>query len=368
MTKGAGRMGNQNSTARALGMGAGAGLLVFTLCSTFLQGPSLSLSSNDDDESSGLIMSTTAKSIFSSAASIEEEGKDRIISHRSISWECLSTAHVRDALNTTENVIVVMPAKAAGTSLKKFARDCNPNTTENLQHVLEDKDRYYKLLTKSWDMPGVYVSHYWKPEMLSRLLRSTSRHTLVVYIHREETSRFASAAHHVLSQWCLHGPPMPQWGKFFDSVTGNNDAKKCIVHESQLVKGLKKRPQEMTMGTIELLTCETYTAIAEYAPNMIFMNYKQASTLQNLLGEKYCPRLVDHTNRIGKGSEKVFVQLSDGSDRSVTLTEWLEKKSAYMEWALGLNDHASCLVNTRRMEDSLGSCDGEFLNARAVLN
>ncbi|KAL3782627.1 hypothetical protein HJC23_000009 [Cyclotella cryptica] len=213
-------------------------------------------------------------------------------------------------------------------------------------------------------MPGVYASHFWVPTALSRLLRSISRHTLVVYIHREETSRFTSAALHVLTQWCAHGPPKAQ-KNFFDKVENNNH--KCHVREKKLVEILKDRPQEMQMGTIELLTCETYSSIEEYAPNMLFVDYKRANVLQNLLAERYCPKMTNHSHHIGKGAEKVFVQLQNGGTE-VSLSEWLEKKSSYLEWTLGLNDKASCLVQTRTMEDNLSTCDGSFIHAQAVLN
>ncbi|KAL7487189.1 hypothetical protein ACHAW6_012784 [Cyclotella cf. meneghiniana] len=280
-----------------------------------------------------------------------------------ISWECLQESDVRDTINSTENIIVVMPAKAAGTSLKNFAKSCNPNTSENLQTLLRSNDAL-NLLTKSWDMPGVYASHYWVPQALSQLLRSVSHHTLVIYIHREETSRFTSAAHHVLTQWCLHGPPKAH-KKFFNKVESSK--RKCHVHEAKLVETLKIRPQEMGMGTVELLTCTTYSSIEEYAPNMLFVDYKHADVLQNLMAEKYCPKLMNHSHHIGKGSEYVFVQLQNGGIE-VSLSDWLEKKSSYLEWMMSLNDKVSCLVKTRRMEDNLSSCAGDFLNAKAVLN
>jgi hypothetical protein len=256
-----------------------------------------------------------------------------------------------------------MLAKAAGTSLKSFAKSCNPNTTENLQTLINNNEAF-NLLTKSWDMPGVYASHFWVPKALSRLLRSVSRHTLVIYIHREETSRLKSAALHVLTQWCAHGPPEAQKG-FFDNVESNNQ--KCLVSETKLVEILKVRPQEMQMGTIELLTCETYSSIEEYAPNMLFVDYKHADALQNLLAEKYCPKKINHVHHIGKGSDIVFVRLHDGV-AEVSLSDLFEKKSSYLEWMLGLNDKASCLVKTRRMEDNLFACDGSFISAKAVLN
>ena len=219
-------------------------------------------------------------------------------------WQCTSKSDMRQLINATDNIIVAMPAKAAGTSLKYFASTCYGDgyspVFNNIQDNLEDTG-IEVLLSNAWDSPGVVASHFWHPQALSRILRSASPRTLIIYSHRDENSRFISAANHVLSQWCRNGIPqrlvnvMPTLKGIFE---GQKD--KCNINELDLIKTLRLRPQEMQMGTNELLTCELYSAIGEYAPNMIFMDFKSASDVQNLMAEKYCPKLVDHPNATGK--------------------------------------------------------------------
>jgi len=300
-----------------------------------------------------------------SMASTSDGGLEvRVHSQSHIDWECLPGDHsnLRRKIASTDNVIVVMPAKAAGTSMKFFARRCNANTIEGVQDLLrKDDGSIGKILTKTWDMPGVFVSHFWSPTLLSRLLRTVSRHTLILYSHREETSRFKSAAHHVFTQWCRHEPPKPQWSTFFQE----KQDKHCNVHENKLIEALRKKPQEMGFGNAELLTCGTFKSIEEYAPEIVFTSYENANIMQNLLAEKYCPKQVNHTHHVGKSADIISVQLQSG--KNVTISDWLDKKSSFLDWTLELNNRATCLAKTRRMEDELLTCDGGFLNAKAVV-
>lgn len=219
-------------------------------------------------------------------------------------WQCTSKSDMRQLINATDNIIVAMPAKAAGTSLKYFASACYGDgyspVFNNIQDNLEDTG-IEVVLSNAWDSPGVVASHFWHPQALSRILRSASPRTLIIYSHRDENSRFISAAYHVLSQWCMNGIPQ-QLVNVLPTLKGifKGQKDKCNINELDLIKTLRLRPQEMQMGTNELLTCELYSAIEEYAPNMIFMDFKSASDVQNLMAEKYCPKLVDHPTAIGK--------------------------------------------------------------------
>ena len=125
-------------------------------------------------------------------------------------WQCTSKSDMRQLINATDNIIVAMPAKAAGTSLKYFASTCYGDgyspVFNNIQDNLEDTG-IEVLLSNAWDSPGVVASHFWHPQALSRILRSASPRTLIIYSHRDENSRFISAANHVLSQWCRNGIP-----------------------------------------------------------------------------------------------------------------------------------------------------------------
>lgn len=47
-----------------------------------------------------------------------------------IFYQCRSTSEMRKSILSTDNVIIVMPAKAAGTSFVFFSRDVMANNTQ----------------------------------------------------------------------------------------------------------------------------------------------------------------------------------------------------------------------------------------------
>ena len=87
---------------------------------------------------------------------------------------------------------------------------------------------------------------------------------------------------------------------------------------------------------------------------MIFMDYKQASQIQDILAEKYCPQLLGTPVAVNVGAEKkIDVYVSTNNTSNVTLDNWLATKSSTLEFALRLNKDASCVSKTRIMEDQL---------------
>jgi len=260
-----------------------------------------------------------------------------------------------------------MPTKAAGTSFKSFATKCNNPKAKNLGYSSNIYDRKVmkEILTNSWDMPLIIPSHFWVPSQLSKLLRNASRKTLIIYSHRDESSRFKSATKHVLTSWCQGAPnlPIPEPRlKFFDKIDGNH----CYLNENKFIdKVLKPRPLEMQMSTNALLTCQSYHSIEEYAPNMMFVDYKNATKIQNLLSEKYCPNMTSTFHDSTPKTIKLYITREEDGE-NVLLSDWMDRKMPFIEWTLQINDKASCLVKTRQMEDALGSCEGGFLDAKSL--
>lgn len=86
-----------------------------------------------------------------------------------------------------------------------------------------------------------------------------------------------------------------------------------------------------------------------------------------MIAEKYCPKLINSTDHVGGGIVcKVFVQRK-GADDIITLKEWLDRKSGFLDWTLDLNKEATCLVKTRTMEDELFPCESGFVATKAVM-
>eukprot|EP00984_Skeletonema_dohrnii_P018420 scaffold8597_cov174-Skeletonema_dohrnii-CCMP3373.AAC.3 len=264
-----------------------------------------------------------------------------------ISWKCTNDSELRRKIESSDNVIIAMPAKAAGTS------------------NIYDRKNMKEILTHSWDMPRIIPAHFWIPEHLSKLLRNASRKTLIIYSHRDESSRFNSAVKHVLNQWCKGdaNPPIPEpRSKFFNKIDGDN----CYLDENKLIdKVLQPHRFEMHFSTNRILTCQSYHSIEEYAPNMIFVDYSNASKIQELLSEKYCPNMKSTFEITTPKTYQIYITREEDGE-SVSLSDWMDRKMPFLEWTLQLNDQASCLVKTRQMEDELDSCEGGFLDAKSV--
>ena len=298
-------------------------------------------------------------------------------------YQCLSQSSLSELIGSIDQVIMTMPAKAAGTAMHNFAKQCTRDsglTVDYIDNMLNFKDanHFDGILSKSFQMPPVLSSHMYTMDNFLYLIKNVPRSTLLVYVHREETSRVQSAVNEVVTNWCRRGngypnvhlePPIPD---FFDEEDGST----CHVSEKNLIEyalGEKGMELEIGLGATKLLHCETYESILEYAPNMIFMNYKMANELQELISEKFCPDLEGEPIASNVGSEKetkTFVRVENGdkssSDDFVVLRDWLKAKQNTLEWALGLNDKATCTANTRVMEDKLYGCEYGFIKAAVV--
>lgn len=291
--------------------------------------------------------------------------------------QCLSAKNeLRDLIVSTNQVIVTMPAKAAGTSLKIFSQKCNDDSYTKLgDNFLNNRSNFINILTKSLRMPPVIVSHMYHSDSLIYLIKNVPTGTTLVYSHRHETSRVQSAISEVVVDFCrkknFHGTKMTPPVGFFEM----DDNHTCHVPEDNLIKqAIQTKRTEIGLGASELLSCEVYEAIKGYGPNMVFMNYKNANQLQKMIAEKYCPHALHETvkvNLAGQKEAEVFVTINDATTAElnvVPLDEWLKAKESTLEWALGLNDGASCTANTRNMEKKLFSCEDGFLDAASLDN
>ena len=311
------------------------------------------------------------------------EDAHRHINGVKMQYQCLSQSSLRDLIGSIDQVIMTMPAKAAGTTMHNFAKQCTRDsglTVDYIDNMLNFKDanHFDGILSKSFQMPPVLSSHMYTIDNFLYLIKNVPRSTLLVYVHRDETSRVQSAVNEVVTNWCRRGngypnvylePPVPD---FFDKEDGSV----CHVTEKNLIEyalGEKGMELEIGLGATKLLHCETYDSILEYAPNMIFMNYKMANELQELISEKFCPDLEGEPIASNVGSEKetkTFVKVENSDENAsgnlVVLRDWLKAKQNTLEWALGLNNKATCTANTRVMEDKLYGCEHGFVKASVV--
>ena len=327
------------------------------------------------------IFATSDSKLRSSQTAPSVEHKSNIHGVK-MQYQCLSQSSLRDLISSTDQVITTAPAKAAGTTMNTFAEKCNKDsglTFDHIDNILNFKDvnHFDGILSKSLKSPPVLSSHMYTLDNFLYLIKNVPRSTLLIYIHREETLRVQSAVNEVVTNWCRRGNGYP--GIHLDPPTEDffdeEDGSVCHISEKNLIEfglGKKGLDLEIGLGATKLLRCETYDTILEYAPNMIFMNYKQANLLQALITEKYCPNLTGEPIASNVGSEKetkTFVKLSNsvnGEPDLVSLKKWLKAKQNSLEWVLGLNDSATCTAKTRIVEDKLSGCEVGFVKASVV--
>ena len=267
-------------------------------------------------------------------------------------------------LSKYKQVFIIMPAKAAGTSLKKFTHQCmeaagtpsiagpkhvlyvNPSTKQ-----MAAKGQYFEQL----EMPSLITSHLPNPQAFSSVMKHATRDTLVVYSHRDETSRLLSAVRQVVaSRLCVE-----EETEGITVVDGE-----CQVEEGLLIKVIEEKQYEIGKGGTQLLTCESYDCLVDNSPNVVFVNYKQVSQLQKVLAKHHCPgveSLVSNVAGAKKSAISVVLQGESLNGQLVLLDDWLPAKAPLLELVLQLKNDVSCQATTRGIERKLFACPNEAL-------
>ena len=287
---------------------------------------------------------------------------------------CISTEEeLLDMIASTNHVMIAMEAKAAGTSLKQFAKLCNkasgiPNYAQlgdNFVNSIPNnkKNIQQKVITNSYQPPNVVASHMYNPKTLSYLVRNVPPSTLLIYSHRQETSRMQSAIEHVMGRFC--GPPKhrrPPKGLFFKpskqqeqelprnnnattSSTYNNDNRNCHVKEEDLIKIIKKKLVEIKLNSYKLLNCNVYDNIVDYQhyPNtkMVFMNYKYADWLQTHVAQKYCPKYLSSDDDNESSSIATSIDSNSTTTTATTNNTSTTSTSSRKRLRRSLQEHAN---------------------------
>mmetsp|Transcript_12329 Transcript_12329/g.21381 ORF Transcript_12329/g.21381 Transcript_12329/m.21381 type:complete len:381 (+) Transcript_12329:203-1345(+) len=279
--------------------------------------------------------------------------------------QCLSVSSLRTLIDATDQVFVTMPARGAGTSFQQFGDKCFGAGSLTSDAVRGGEDALKELMMQQYEVPKVITSHNGSAENMAKILHDIPKTSLVIYSHREETPRMLSAIKHVLAtRYCGDK-------SIKSSLVEKMEGDECYVKEGELVNLVKEQSFEIGEGAGAALSCDVYDTIEEYGPTMLFMDYSNADEIQNLLAEKYCPDLVGKPVHATEETPPVFVHtenpINESGESIVSLDEWLEAKSTLLEFALRLNDKATCVGKTRKMEDSLLSCKDGYLSSNALL-
>lgn len=260
-------------------------------------------------------------------------------------------------------IFITLPDKAAGTSLLEFTEKCTKQHFPNYQFV-NNPDEAEKFLSNTLHLPSIITSHLDAGDQpLVDIAQHSTRKTLIVHTHRDETERLQSGIRHVLTEWVCNRKRY-KVGKTRQFHIDRNETH-CILDESPAIDMIKERVIEIGIGSPEILTCKAYKAIEENEPNMIFLHYKQANKLQRLLAKHHCPELLDEppteTNVASDKPMSVYLRLRKQGGDIVKLDDWLHAKRDFLEWVLQLKNHATCQAKTRHMEDELFACPDQAI-------
>jgi hypothetical protein len=274
---------------------------------------------------------------------------------------CVSQgSQLEQLVDSASNVIFLAPAKAAGTTLKGFARRCSGESFQKLRNNLFNNPNYTNYLTASYELPPVITSHLYSDEPAKDLFKHAADETLFIYSHRKETSRLVSAIKQVVRTFCEGGEKGKKASSHLEH-TGDG----CVIPESYLISDvIGKKEQEVGFGSERVLTCTMYKTIKRNSPNLLFMDYKAADAVQEVIARKYCPEVeADHKNVadvVYVGTE-YHVKLSAGANTTVTLDDWLSAKRGHIELALHLKENISCQASTKRIERALDACESPIV-------
>lgn len=253
-------------------------------------------------------------------------------------------------------IFITMPAKAAGTSMKSFNKKCMKR--EIPDNIFQKQALIQNFFTTSLKLPSVVTSHVLRDAPLVRLAKSSTRKTLIVYLHRNETDRLKSGIKEVLKvRICdkTHKKKHVDTKGFRVQLT----AEKCIVPEELVTGIIRQRQYEVKYGAQDILSCNVFDAIKEHGPNFIFLDYKQANKLQRLVSKHHCPELLEkpvEENLSAEKTMKILLQPENGSRRLMELDTWLDAKIGLTEWAYRLKDDASCQRILKSIDRDLSSC------------
>lgn len=309
---------------------------------------------------------------------------------------CLDIDHDLDHLvASSKQLYVTMPAKAAGSSLKKLFEQCistaYPDMPPPPDNLIEHDIKTFFLT--NYQIPSFIASHVGTSQTMIQLIRHATPNSLIVYLYRNEFDRLMSAINHVASvRICKK--IMKSDALIFVNETD------CILDEKELVeKHISPRHNEIGMGNYRLLTCETYRILDEFQPtNVVFLHYQKANALQELILKYHCSNNNNknssnnttstgnndneamkplYTNLSKDRVRKVYIRLdtstssteSDSNGNShtslVNLYDWLDAKRETIAFMLNLyHKEGNCVGRTKRIEHDLMECPDHAIHVR----
>lgn len=321
-----------------------------------------------------LTFESSLLSSLSSADTDKWKSKSAVNNNDLSSGHCMSLGSNGDMdllLAKMSQVFIVMPPKASGSAIKEFTRKCTNRTLRD--NLLNYEQSMNSVFDHGW--PSIVASHLYSDKPLIRLSKYPTRSTLIIYVHREEHLRVISGIKQMASNVCTgmvwgFKDQYGGRGKTFEKFKIVTNDTHCILDKGAVLDGIKNRKQENGIGIAEVLTCGTYEAIQDNAPQLLFVNYKQIDKLQVLLAKHHCPELIEslpiHSNVQENKLTKILLRsivpnndADSNNETTIPLDDWLNEKSSTLEWSLNLRDKVTCQAKTVWIETQLFACPDE---------
>jgi hypothetical protein len=312
-----------------------------------------------------------------SVAALEEEWKTELRTddkggkgEENTSKKCLTFDEgFNNLVSDAKQIFIVVPPKAAGTTLRKFVSKCIGRQVSHAD-LGRNEEGLEKFMVERLHVPKVMAGHLLREKTLLDLLQHTTKNTLLIYVHREETARLRSAIKYVVQSVVCDKSKAAVIGDWNHEAWGSipSNETHCEIEESTLINTvIKGRQSEISVGAPEIMTCEVYDKIERTAPKMVFLHYKQVDRLQKIIGEHHCPELnfsderLVHENVASNKKMSVSVKLKN-DERSIGLEEWIEAKGELLEWGFfQTKKEQTCVAEMRKMEEELFACEDEIL-------
>lgn len=265
--------------------------------------------------------------------------------------QCISLAddgNLDRMLAEVDLVYLAMPPKTGSMTVGHFKAECLGLDFDNSQ-----LDHLEKLIKDERDIPAFITQRIHEPKSLIKVVKQSVTNSLIIYFYRDETERLGSAIRQVVVR------------KLDLDLSKNNrvDQSKIIlnVSEEDLLHYIQKGSGEIGQSGTSLLTCDTYHAIEDSAPNFVFLHYTQSDRLTRLLAKNHCPGTTVESNNIGAFKPTVMVN-SKKWKNPMDLNDWMAANLNMLEHHFELKPKKFCQAETRRMTHNLLACPDQGLH------
>ncbi len=266
---------------------------------------------------------------------------------------------------SSKSVFITMPAKAAGTSLKKFTfacvgtysyEDSKTKKKKSTNFINEGNDKVQPFIS-TVSHPKILTSHTYSDYGVIDVLKNTPRDNLNIYIYRQETDRLLSAIREVVMMSVCTNNVYPE-------ITAERTDDKCVIDETTIVDLiLKPKKAEIGFGNPQIMTCDFYKAIEDHFPRMVFVHYSKATELQRILAKYHCPDLTNesfHDNMSSDKKKDTLVRLANDNS-TMPFGDWLETKRHTIQFTFDYSNGNDCQAKTMKLEDKLLACEEQIL-------